>query len=365
MNRHRRSLLRLGAIAGAAAAIPGFSLASSRPVVGISLPLTGVQASVASELRAGYAAALRNVAELHILDDQSKAELTAKHMRDFSAMPSVVATTGIVGTPHAKAAIPVAREGGLPVVGIRSGAGELRDGNSNVFHLRASFEDEISKILDMASVYRNVGVLYSDDAFGKGVLAHAERVAADKRVVIGAQVPVDRNGGNLKQQVALLAQRKERLGTVLMALIQTPALAAAKELRNTHSFVMPIFGMSFIATSGFAASTDPAFDGIALASPFPLARVAIENMARAFREQMIADRTPELIESPTAFEGYFYGSVLADAITNGGASRKQISAYLSQSRPLDVKDVSIRFDAQRVGYRYLNVLRKQGATLRA
>lgn len=361
MTLGRRSL-----IAGAAAALPIFAVAAkARPVVGISLPLTGVQAPVAKELRSGYTAALRHVADLHVLDDESKPALSAKHMREFAGMSSVVATTGIVGTPHAKEAIPVARDGGLPVVGIRSGAAELRDGSAGVFHLRASFEDEVTKILDMASIYRNVGVLYSDDAFGRGVLAHAERVAADRRVVIGAQIAVDRNGGNLKQKVAELAERKERLGTVLLALIQNPALAAAKELRNTHQFVMPIFGMSFIATSGFSSSMDPAFDGIALASPFPLARVAIENMARAFRTTMVTDKTPELIESPTAFEGYFYGSVLADAIEHGGPSRKLITAYLSHGRPLDVKDVSIRFDAQRVGYRYLNVLRKQGATLRA
>ena len=48
----------------------------------------------------------------------------------------VVALSGIVGTPHAEAGLKAAKAGGLPVVGIRSGARHLRNGEPTVFHLR-------------------------------------------------------------------------------------------------------------------------------------------------------------------------------------------------------------------------------------
>jgi len=361
---NRRRLILAGAATGAAG-LPTFAIGASRPTVAITLPLKGVQATVAKELQAGYIAALQETAELIFEDDESQVAKTVRNIQAFAANEKVVATTGIVGTPHAKAAIPVARDGNLPVVGIRSGAGELRDGSPNVFHLRASFEEEIAKVMELASIYRHVGVLYSDDAFGQGAVAHAEKVAAQKGVVISAKVPVERNGSDLKTRTAQLAERKDSLGAVLLALIQSPALAAAKDLREKHNFVMPIFGMSFIATSTFAASTDPTLDGIALASPFPLARVAIEEMAKSFRAKMIAAKTENLIASPTAFESYFYGTVLADAIQRGGPTRAKVRDFLNRPARHDVKDVPIHFDQARVGYKYLNVIRKQGTVLRA
>ena len=60
-----------------------------------------------------------------------------------------------------------------------------------------------------------------------------------------------------------------------------------------------------------------------------------------------------------------WGLVLAAAIERGGPTRKHVQAYLAQQKPLSVRGVNINFDAQRVGYRYLELLRKNGQTLRA
>lgn len=78
---------------------------------------------------------------------------------------------------------------------------------------------------------------------------------------------------------------------------------------------------------------------------------------------MAAAGQQQLIASPTAFEGYFYGSVVADAIERGGPTRRAVQGYLLQQRPIEVKQVALQFDSRRVGYRYLTLLRK-GATFR-
>ena len=352
--------------AGAAAAVAGFGGAyAARPAVGLSLPLTGVQAQVADELRQGYEAALAGVAELDVVDDESKPEKTLQNVEAFVGKGQIIATTGIVGTPHAKAAIPSAVAGQLPMVGIRSGAAELRDGNSYVFHLRASFEDEITKVINTAGVFGAMGILYSDDDFGRARIAHARAVAASKGVKIAVALPVDRNGSNVKEQTNTLATTPG-LASVLLCLIQTPALAAAKELRTKHHLLMlPIFGMSFIATSSFATLDDPTYDGMSLVMPFGLARASTVLMARSFREKVTASNKEHLIESPAAFEGYFYGSVLGVAITRGGATRKGLQSFLLQQRPFEVQEVPIAFDERRVGYNALIFARKAGKMLRA
>lgn len=354
--------------AGAAAMVGGFGAAlATRPTVGISLPLTGVQAAVAAEMRQGYTAALAGVADLDIQDDQAKGEKAGKNVEAFAANPSIVAATGIVSTPSAQAAIPAAVHGQLPLVGIRSGAQSLRDGNPYVFHLRASYEEEIDKVMELAPLYGSVGVLYHDDDFGRGSLAHAEKVAAARGFKISVKLPVERDSSNVKAQAATLAKlaNANGLGATLLCLIEKPAMATIRELRLTHKLVMPLFGMSIIATSGLASSADPAFEGLSLVSPYLPARTAVAEMARAFRASMAAAGTEQLISSPTAFEGYFYGSVVADAIQRGGPSRKAIQSYLMQQRQIDVKQVSLKFDERRVGYRYLALLRKAGTTLRA
>jgi branched-chain amino acid transport system substrate-binding protein len=113
---------RILSVAGAAAAVAGFggAHAAARPIVGITLPLTGVQAPVGKELRLGYEAALGDVADLDIQDDEFKELKTSGNMAAFAANPQIIASTGIVGTPHARAAIKAAVAGQLPVVGIKS-----------------------------------------------------------------------------------------------------------------------------------------------------------------------------------------------------------------------------------------------------
>lgn len=303
-----------------------------------------------------------------VLDDESKVDKTVANIQALAGNGDIISASGIVGTPHAKAAIPKAIEGRLPLVGIRSGAGELRDGNQFVFHLRASFEEEISKVMQTAAVFGKLGILYSDDDFGRGALAQAEKVAHAKGVTIAAKLSVERNGGNVNAQAAALANLAAQtggLGAILLCLIQKPALAATKELRTTHRLILPIFGMSFIATASLASSKDPAYDGMSLVSPFLLARVAVTEMAHEFRTQMIAANTPDLIVSPTAFEGFFYGRVLRDAIERGGPTRKQVQAYLLQQREIQVQQIPIKFDDLRVGYRHLELIHKAGTLLRA
>lgn len=356
----RRTILRTAATAAAVASLP--ALATSKPLVGISLPLAGVQAVPAREMQIGYAAALDQVANVEFVNDNSNPETVAANVSKFAEGGNYLATTGIVGTPHALKALPAAVAGGLPVVGIRSGASSLRDGNPWVFHLRASFEAEITEILKLAPVYGSVGVLYSDDEFGRGSFAHAKEVAAQLGVPIRAALPVERNGSNVRAQASALAAQQP-IGCYLLCLIARPAQEAITRLRELK-LVAPIFGMSFIATSELAMSPEQQYQGLALVSPFPLARVDVRDLPASFRARMIERKHENLISSPTAFEAYFYGTVLAEAISKGAATRKALQAYLTVPRPINVKQITLEFDERRVGFHYLALLRKVGQTFR-
>ena len=195
---NRRHILTTASVLAASVALPKFAFAAE-PVIGLSLPITGAQAEIAKDLLAGYEKALKAVngpLVLRVLDDGIAPETTAKNMETLAADPQVIGISGIVGTPNAQAALPVAVRLGLPVVGIRSGASSLRDGQDGVFHLRASYEDELDKIAAMCAGagLKKIVIVHSDDSFGKGTMAHLKTKLESLGVSIISSNPVNRNG---------------------------------------------------------------------------------------------------------------------------------------------------------------------------
>lgn len=340
--------------------------AATAPRVGISLPMTGVQGEVAQELKAGYQLAFDRAESQGFearpvwADDESKPELTAKIISSFAADRAIVAATGIVGTPHAKAALPLASQGGLPIVGIRSGADELRTGDRGVFHLRASFGDEVARMVSMVhgAALSRLAVVYSDDAFGKAVMERVNKEAAARGIRVVASVAAERNGKDIDTRVTQ-AIGGQPVDALLLLMISKPMLAGLKHAREQMRYLNPVVCMSFCATKYLAESVDPHLAGLGLVSAFPLARIASAGAARDFREA--AD--PKIVNSLTAQEAYVYGTVLLSALRRARDASRQglvdsLRAPLQVGRPYSEP---IAFDSSNVGRHYLAVLHK-GAT---
>lgn len=352
----RRSLL----VAGVAAAA-GMPIArAGTPVLGLTLPLTSVQAEVAMELQGGYELALKaadSPIRLMVLDDSSKPNQTAENVKHLASNPDVIALSGIVGTPHAQAGIPVARAAGLPVVGIRSGAQLLRDGKPGVYHLRSSFEAELDKLAVMCAggAMKSLAILYSDDSFGTG--SRDQLVKSLKAVGVGVAkpVPVERNGSNLAAAAAECAEqvkRGEATGIALL-LLAKPMTAAAIQLRVQHKIIMPLYAMSFSAVRSVASDNVPGLNGLGLVSAFPLPRASATPTCYAYRAACAKFNRQDLVESLTAYEGFFYGSVIAktEAYTREGVVKRMNAGLLVHGK-------DIVMDSERVGYRYLEIVSK-------
>lgn len=362
---NRRNALR-AATATLAAPFIG-ARAGARARVAVPLPLTGVQSEVANDLRAGYEMAfslgLANGLPIDLVwaDDRAQPEETAKLVEAFAKDESIVATSGIVGTPHAKAALPVAERGGLPVVGLRSGADELRSGAPGVFHLRASYSDELTLMVQSiagAGITR-LAVVYSDDSFGKPAMEHVRAVAEPLGVqVVGAQ-PAKRDGSDIRAAVSGAVDPGRRAVALLLLVLEQPLLAAVEQARRRMNFLGPIYAMSFIATRRIAESSEASLVGLGLVSAFPLPRTELTALATAFRERAEAWHRPGMLNSLTAFEGFMYGSVITSALRRAReVSREGLAAALSGG--LDVRGVPVHFDGSHVGYRYLKLVYKSG-----
>ena len=342
--------------------------AAPKVKIGLALPFTGVQAEIATDLRLGYELAFGH-AEQNGLDiepvwedDKANADETARLMEKFSKDRSIIAASGIVGTPHAKAALPVAIKGGLPVVGLRSGAAELRDGSPLVFHLRASFSDELTLMLSTikGAGLDRLAVVYSDDAFGKSSVEHVKVAATKLGMTIATAVAAERTGKDVTQAVDKAVDIQHKAGALLMLMIMSPMVKGVTHARNTKFFMNPVFCMSFCATRQLADSTDKSLAGLGLVSAFPLPRSSTSELAGRFRRLAEAAKRPEALRSLTAFEGFMYGSVLSAALSKVPDGQRT-TLQTALRKPIDVGGVRVAFDAQNVGYHHLQVVRKSGS----
>lgn len=353
----RRMLVLGGA---ASMALPRRARAA-RPVLGMTLPQSGVQAEVAKELEVGYRLACAEAGlDLRLMDDASVPDRVADNIRRLAADPAVMALSGIVGTPHAEAGLAAAKDAGLPLIGIRSGAQFLRNGDTSVFHLRVSYEDELDK---MVAYCRGVGIqrmaiLFSQDSFGTSSSAHLANRLAAAGITLASSIAVERNGANMADAAHRTAEAvRGGFGAVALLLIVKPMMEAARALRITHSIALPILAMSFTITGGVATSQDKALSGLGLTSAFPLPRAGAD-LRRRFREALARERKPAaLAQSVTAYEGYFYGTVAGRALLGTGG-REAVARRLHAGMSLE--SLRIDFSQDMVGYRYLEFLHKSG-----
>lgn len=366
---------RLGVCAMAAGALgawmPGAQATSTtRAKIGLVLPLTGVQGTVAKELLTGYqlaaAQARRTGIELEFVveDDRSEPLRTADAVRKLGLDRNVVAVSGVVGTPHAMAAIPEARVAQVPLVGIRSGASQLRDGKGFVFHLRASYEAELDRMLRMlADTTPALSVVYSKDSFGTGAMAHLQRRAERMGIRLASVIPAERNGADVVTSVRRAVHPSVRAQALVLLLITRPAVQGLHVAREA-GFYGPTFTMSFTA-GGELLSAGDVVRGLGLVSAFPLPRASVDPVARSFRQEAEALGTLEIASSLTALEGFVYGSVLAAAASRCGCGtdRDLLMSSLTRRPGVRLGADTIEFDSQHVGRTPLQVVYfdRQGA----
>ncbi len=353
----RRDLILGGATT---MALPGLALPAT-PTLGVTLPLSGVQAQVGKELEIGYRLAAADAGvDIHVMDDEFVPDKVAHNIRLMAARPGVAALSGIVGTPHAQAGLAAAREAGLPVIGIRSGAQLLRDGDASVFHLRVSYEDELDK---MVAYCRGMGVqrmaiMHSQDSFGNASHEHLAGGLAAAGIALASSTGVQRDGSNIADAARTAARSVQGgFGAVALLMIVKPMMAAARELRITHGIALPILAMSFTITGDVATSQDKALSGLGLTSAFPLPRAgAGADIRKRFRDALARERQPAMLgESVTAYEGYFYATVAARAIGSAGG-RDAVARRLLAG--MSVGTTRIDFSKDMVGHRHLEFVHK-------
>src|SRR5690349_19462592 len=148
-------------------------------VVGQSAPLTGGNAELGNDIRNGALAYFKKVNDhggvggqkikLVTLDDRNDTKLSAENTAKLVEGENPVALFGYASSTLSIPAMPKVQEGKVPFFAPFTGADTIRKQNEFVYTIRATYADEIEKIINFWGNLdsTSVTVLHYDDPVGK------------------------------------------------------------------------------------------------------------------------------------------------------------------------------------------------------
>lgn len=180
------SLIAAASLALGAQAQPS-GITANTIVIGQSAPLTGANAELGNEIRNGALAYFRKVndaggvhgrkLELVTLDDANQVPRSEANTKKLVEEQGVFALFGYASATLSKPALPIVEKNKVPFLSPFTGADPMRAFNRYVYNTRASYADELERIVEHYTTFgtKRFAIVYYDDAVGKENLAAVER----------------------------------------------------------------------------------------------------------------------------------------------------------------------------------------------
>jgi len=173
------------ALSAQAQQIPGVTARSI--VIGQSTPLTGSNAELGNDIRNGALAYLQKVndaggvhgrrIELVTLDDGNAVPRAEANTKTLVEEQGVFALFGYPSATLSRPALPFVEKHRVPFLGPFTGADPMRVFNKHVYNMRASYADELEKIVDhfVPLGVKRFSIVYYDDVVGRENLTAVDR----------------------------------------------------------------------------------------------------------------------------------------------------------------------------------------------
>lgn len=256
-------------------------------VVGQSAPLSGSNAELGSDIRKGALAYFRKVNEgggiagnrikLVTLDDLNDSRVAAENTKKLLDDEGAVALFGYASSTLSIPAMPAVVDRKVAFFAPFTGADTIRKQNEYVYTVRATYADEIEKVINF---WGNVGstrvtVLHYDDAVGR---QNFDTVASvlKKFNRVPVSVPIKRNVdvSDVDFQAVVASDPSVLVITTLYA----PAAQLVKRLKAASRATM-VTSLSFAGASQLARALGPDASGVSVSltvptpkSPMPVVR---------------------------------------------------------------------------------------------
>ncbi len=271
--------------------------------------------------------------DLKVLDDFYEPEAAERNTKTLINDTKVFALFGYVGTPTSLAALKQANPAGVPFFAPYSGAMALREPFArNVFHVRASYNDETAAIIQQIRTtgHKHVAVIYNDDSYGAAGLAGVKRALAmpeNKAVALVAEATVPRNSTDVKGALSKLLPSKAD-SVVVISTYQTTA--ALVKNAQSQGFSGQFYNVSFVGTKELAEALGSAGGGVVVSQVMPFPHTMSSPLVREYEKLLKADGITTFDYG--SMEGYVAARIFVEGLKRAGRDltrEKLITAFES------------------------------------
>jgi branched-chain amino acid transport system substrate-binding protein len=380
--RHGVAAALLAGMSALAGAAPGPRAAGPAPIgvtadsvlFGQSAKITGSAGTTAGRqyrdgLKLAFDAANRGGGvhgrriDLETLDDQNDGTKAAANTRTLIDDKRVFALAGYTFTGSVRAALPLLKASGIPLVGAYTGTGELYGGeHPMVFALRASFADELAAIFRHIDTvgYDQVAMVHYQDALGAQLRDDvAQRLQRIGRGLV-ASGAMQMNSPDARAAAAgavqALAQRCPKL--VILGVSGRDAAAVVQGMAASACPPSRFIGRNIVDIGLLQQTLGETARGVIVTQVVPNPTRGIHPLVtedRALLKQRDAQARPDFAE----FEGYIAGRVVVQALQKAGRDldRAGFTKALEAVTLEGPDHYRIQFGpGRRVGSRYTNIV---------
>lgn len=294
--------------------------------IGQSLDLSGPLSEFGKDVENGARAYFEQVNEnggiygrkvkLISLDDKYKVADTLKNVQQLIDDDQVFALLNIMGTPNAMAVLPLVDKSGVPIFAPLTGAQPLRvPVNSHVFNIRASYKDEIDKIVQHLNTVgiKRVSVVHLPNSFGKDGLESVQAALIKWKMKLNSAISIETDASDTDKAVAALNATQPE------AIILITAGKASVEFIKTYKKIgrgVQFYTLSVMGTNKSIKALGQDGIGVVVSSVVPFPWSQSIPLARDYQEAMKKIGVRDY--SFTGFEGYINARVLAESIRRAG-----------------------------------------------
>ena len=299
---------------------------NNKIILGQSAPFSGPSAELGIQFHQGARLWFEQVnaqggiggrtLEIRSLDDGYEPERCAANTQKLIS-EDVHALFGYVGTPTSLAALPLLSKAQVPFIAPFTGAMGLREPfNKQVFHLRASYNDETALIVRQLTNLglKKIAVFYQNDAYGKAGL-DGVTLALDKLGLKPvATATVERNSVDVTAAVRTINAAAPD------AVVQVSAYkASASYIRAARAagFGGTFYNVSFVGTQALADELGKDGAGVVVTQVMPSPYSPARPIAREFADAV--KKAGNVQANFSSMEGYLAAKVVTEGLKRAGS----------------------------------------------
>ena len=329
------------------------ALAQGTIVIGQSTPLSGSNKELGQDIREGALAYFKRVndaggvngrkIELVTLDDANDTKRSEANTKQLLEQNNPIALFGYASATLSRPALPHVEAAKIPFFAPFTGADPMRKFNRYVYNHRASYADELEKIIEHYTTFgiRKFAVLYYDDVVGKENLAAVERALKSRNLSAVAAVAVTRTQTDFGKESAQVLQGAPDV-VIVTTLYKTSADFI--KLLKKHGLGAQFVSTSFAGSTALANALGAEGLGVAMAQVVPSYLRRSVPIVREYQAAMEALLNKKYFSYQT-FESYIAAKVLVEGLRRAGTqpTRENLLRALDAMQSYDVGGYVVTF----------------------